>query len=258
MIKSICAVIQYRDLILGLAAKDLKIKYKNAFFGFLWSLLMPLFLAFIFFIVFTKVIPMGIERFPIFLLCALFPWNFVQLCLSAGTVSIVTSGNLIKKVYFPREAIPVSVVLSNAYNFILSMIILMAIILFSGIKIKLVILYLPLIIACQLIFTLGLVLVFSGLHTYYRDVKYIVEMFLLGWFYMTPIFYPHRLIPEAYRPVYMLNPMAVFVNLYREIMLYGTWPAFSDLSYIALSSLLLYLIGSWVFRRYDPLFADMV
>lgn len=258
MLKIFHTIIRYWDLILNLALKDLKIRYKSAFLGFLWSILTPLFLSAIFFIVFTKIIPMNIENFPIFLLCALFPWNFMQLCLSAGTVSIVTSGNLIKKVYFPREIIPISVILSNTYNFLLSLIILLLAILFSGIGIKLTILCLPFIFLCQLVFTLGMVLIFSGLHTYYRDVKYIVEIFLLGWFYLTPIFYPVGLIKEPYRSVYMLNPMAVFVNTYREIMLYGIWPSAQDISYLVFSSILFYFIGFIVFRKYEAFFADMV
>lgn len=252
-------IIRYWDLILGLAVKDLKVRYKSAFLGFLWSILTPLFLALIFFIVFTKIIPMGIDRYPLFLLCALFPWNFLQLCLNSGTVSIVSSGNLIKKVYFPREVIPISVIFSNVYNFLLSLLILILAIIFLGTGIKITIIYLPFVVGCQLIFTLGLLLIFSGLHTYYRDVKYIVEILLLGWFYLTPIFYSITLIAESYRGIYMLlNPMAVFVNLYREILLYGIWPNIHEILYLILSSTLFYFIGILVFKKYEPMFADVV
>lgn len=251
-------VIRYWDLIWSLALKDLKVRYKSAFLGFLWSILTPLFLSLIFFVVFTKIIPMNIEKYPLFLLCALFPWNFTQLCISTGTISIVTSGHLIKKVYFPREVIPISVIFSNAYNLILSFLILLLAIAFSGVGIKLTILYLPLIIICQFVFTLGLLLLFSGLHTYYRDVKYIVEIFLLGWFYLTPIFYSLEFIPEPYRGIYMLNPMAVFTNFYREIMLYGIWPSVSEVLYIVFSSIIFYVVGFAVFKKYEPMFADIV
>lgn len=252
-------IIKYWDLILGLAVKDLKVRYKSAFLGFLWSILTPLLLTLIFFVVFTKIIPMGIKRYPLFLLCALFPWNFLQLCLASGTVSIVSSGNLIKKVYFPREVIPISVVFSNAYNFLLSLLILALAIAFFGTGIKATIIYLPLVIACQLVFTLGLVLIFSGLHTYYRDVKYIVEILLLGWFYLTPVFYPIEFIPGSYRGIYMLlNPMAVFVNLYREIMLQGAWPGVFEILYIILSSAIFYFAGIVIFKKYEPIFADVI
>jgi len=259
MLNLLRVITKYWDLILGLAVKDLKVRYKSAFLGFLWSILTPLFLTLIFFVVFTKIIPMGIERYPLFLLCALFPWNFLQLCLSSGTVSIVSSGNLIKKVYFPREIIPISVIFSNAYNFLLSLLILILAIIFLGTGIKITIIYLPLVIGCQLIFTLGLLLMFSGFHTYYRDTKYIVEIFTLGWFYLTPIFYPVELIPESYRSVYMLmNPMAVFVNFYREIMIYGVWPGGFEILYIILSSFIFYFIGILVFKKYEPIFADVI
>lgn len=259
MFNLLCVITKYWDLILGLAVKDLKVRYKSAFLGFLWSILTPLFLALIFFVVFTKIIPMGIEKYPLFLLCALFPWNFLQLCLNSGTVSIVSSGNLIKKVYFPREVIPISVIFSNAYNFLLSLLILVLGIIFLGAGIKITVIYLPLVIAFQLIFTLGLLLIFSGLHTYYRDTKYIVEIFTIGWFYLTPIFYPIDLIPHSFRNIYIaLNPMAVFVNFYRDILLYGLWPDFFEVFYLILSSLFFYSIGIFVFKKYEPMFADVV
>lgn len=250
-------IIRYWDLILGLAIKDLKIRYKSAFLGFLWSILTPLFLTFIFFIVFTKIIPMGIERYPLFLLCALFPWNFLQLCLGIGTVSIVSSSHLIKKVYFPREVIPISVIFSNAYNFILSLFILLIALIFCRVSIRLTIVYLPFVFLCQSVFMLGLLLLFSGLHTYYRDVKYIVEIMLLGWFYLTPIFYSIELIPQVYRKIYMLNPMTVFVKFYREIILYGIWPDIFEISYLILISVLTYIIGILVFKKFEPIFADV-
>ncbi|MBU4311166.1 MAG: ABC transporter permease [Candidatus Omnitrophica bacterium] len=256
---SLCRIIiRHWDLIIGLAVKDLKVKYKSAFLGFLWSILTPLFLAFIFFIVFTRIIPMGIDKYPIFLLCALFPWNFMQLSISSGTTSIVTSGNLIKKIYFPREAIPFSVIFSNAYNFLLSILILLAILMLSGVGITLKIIYLPLVILCQMILTLGMIFLFSGLHTYFRDVKYIVEIFLLGWFYLTPIFYPLEVVPESLRFLYMVNPMAVLVNMYREILLFGVWPGVLETGYLILSSIFTCAIGLFVFRKYEPIFADIV
>lgn len=258
MFNLVHVIIKYWDLILGLAVKDLKVRYKSAFLGFLWSILTPLFLTVIFFIIFTQIIPIDIEGYPLFLLCALFPWNFLQLCLSAGTISIVNSGNLIKKVYFPREVIPISVIFSNAYNFLLSLLILLFAVIFCGTGIKPTIFILPLIIACHLIFTLGLLLIFSALHAYYRDVKYIVEIFTLGWFYLTPIFYPIELIPEAYRSLYMLNPMAVFVHFYRESILYGKWPSVLETSYLILSSFFFYFVGQVVFKKYEPIFADVV
>jgi len=259
MLRLLFVIIRYWDLIIALAVKDLKVRYKSAFLGFLWAILTPLFLAIIFFIVFTKIIPMGIDRYPIFLLCALFPWNFMQVSLSMGTVSIVTSGNLIKKVYFPREVIPISVVFSNAYNLVLSFLILILAIVLSCGGIKPPILLLPFIVICQIVFTLGLLFIFSGLHTYYRDVKYMVEIFTLGWFYLTPIFYPIDLIPISFRKIYMfLNPMAIFVDFYRGVMLYGAWPNFFNFMYIVSVSIVMYFIGLFIFKKYEPLFADVV
>jgi len=101
--------------------------------------------------------------------------------------------------------------------------------------------------------------IFAGLHTYYRDVKYMVEIFTLGWFYLTPIFYPIDLIPISFRKIYMfLNPMAIFVDFYRGVMLYGAWPNFFNFMYIVSVSIAMYFVGLFIFKKYEPLFADVV
>ena len=178
----------YRELIKTLAAKEVKIKYKSATLGWLWSLLNPLLLMLIFCVVFTYIMKVKIENFPIFLLCALLPWFYLSFSLNAATTSIVDNASLIKKTFFPYEVIPLSIVLANLFNFLISLGLLFLFLFFYRIFPTMGWFYLPLVILFQTLFILGLCLLSAALHTLFRDVKYAVELILLVWFYATPIF----------------------------------------------------------------------
>lgn len=249
---------RYRELIYNLAVKDLKVRYKTPVLGFLWILLNPLLQMMVLSILFTFVVRIQVANYPVFILTALIPWAFFSHSLSTSTSSIVENAPLIKKVWFPREVIPVSVNLANLVNFLLSLAVLFAFLAFWGIKPTLVILLLPLVIACQLIFNIGMSLLTAALHTYYRDVRYLVDAMLMVWFYLTPIFYPITMVPERFLPIYMLNPMAGIVTLYRDVLLYGRLPDSSILLSTIVMALMALFFGILMFRKYEPSFADLV
>jgi len=248
---------RYRELIKALAAKEVKIKYKSAVLGWAWSLLNPLVLMVVFSLVFTVVMRVRIENFPAFLLCALLPWFFVSFSLTAATTSIVDNASLIKKAYFPYEVIPLSIVMANLFNFLISLVLFFAFLVFYRIYPSWAWCFLPLVVVLQVIFVAGLCLLSSALHTLFRDVKYAVELLLLVWFYATPIFYPLSFVPENLRPLFFCNPMTVFVGLYRSILLYGKVPSPGMISVALSVSLLFLLVGMAVFLRHKKSFADV-
>lgn len=251
-------LIRYWELTMSLAVKDLKVRYKSPVLGFLWALLVPILMAIIFIIVFSGMFKISIKNYPVFLLCGLFPWNFFQLSVATGTTSIVDNGGLLKKVYFPRQIIPISIVVANLVNFILSLILLLIIVLVFRLKLGMPLLLLPIVVIVQIILTTGILLIFSSLHTYYRDVRYIVEVLLLCWFYLTPIFYDIKgVIPDRYVGIYMLNPMAGIVTIYRDIFLYKIFPDMGLFLRTFLISVLLFILGMLVFKKYERNFADV-
>lgn len=258
IIKYFKYILSYRELIHNLTVKEFKIRYKTAVLGFLWALLNPIIMMLIFAAVFSFFIKLGIENYPIFLLIALLPWYFFSQSLSVATTSMGDNANLIKKVSFPRESIPLSIVLSNLINFLLSLIILFAFMLIFKVKITILAFLLPAVILIQVILVLGVSLIASTLHIFYRDTKYIVELLLLCGFYLTPIFYPLSFVPQKFQKIYLLNPMAGIVTMYRDLLLNGSLPNTAVFVSSIFFSLLLFVIGLVMFRNKEKVFADYV
>lgn len=251
-------IYDYRDLMISLTKKEIKIKYKSAVLGWLWSLLNPLLLMLVFSFVFTRIINIQIKDFPVFLLSALLPWFFLNFSLNASVTCIVDNASLIKKAYFPYEVIPLSIVAANLFNFLVSQILLFVFLLYFHIFPMCSWLYLPLIILLQAIFVSGICLAVAALHTLYRDVKYIVELLMLVWFYATPIFYPLSFVPENIRGFFYLNPLSLFMNSYRDILLYGKAPGFSVLGWMVGISIIFALLGMALFSKNKRFFADFI
>ena len=262
-------LIAYRDLIWNLVVRDLKVRYKSSVLGFLWSLLNPLFMMVVFTVLFTIMLPNNaIEKFPVFVLCALLPWNFFSASITGSTLSIVANAHLITKVYFPREVLPISTVLSNLCNFLLALIVLFLMILLFRVPLTPWALLLPLVIGIQLIFTIGVALLLATSNVFYRDTQFVVEVLMLAWFFLTPVFYPIDILPQSRvllgfvldirRLVYILNPMASLIASYRVILYHGAPPAWDFLLRTLVTALGFLGLGYFIFRRYAPTFAEEV
>ena len=261
---------RYRELAIKLASKEIKVRYKHPVLGFLWALLVPISMISIFSFIFSVLLKIHNEgvSFVAYISCAMFPWTFFQLAIGSSVTCMVESGSLIKKVYFPRELIPISVVLANLVNFVFSMILLVLFLSFLGGVWSWRLGVLPVVILLHLILTLGLALLVSALHVEFRDMKYIVEILLVLWFYLVPVFYPISLIEHYPFPViflYFMNPMVGIVSLYRWTLLpqyNGLLP--DQISWIALVaytiavSIAILILGTKLFRRRQTVFADLI
>ena len=268
--RRIKSVIENYELLLKLAAKEIKIRYKHPLLGFLWALLVPLCILFIFKLIFSIILKISFAGYPffIFLATAVFPWNFFNLSVSNSSLCIQDNSSLIKKVYFPREIIPISIIIANLMNFLLTLIVILPVFLLFKVNFSPYIVFLPLVILLQVILTIGISLIFSGLQVQFRDVKYIVEILLLLWFYLTPVFYPLNLISDISKmffKIYMLNPLTQIITLYRISLLDGyikTLPADLNLFYLLslsiVNSITLFFLGFWTFKKLEPRFADLV
>jgi len=262
-------LIRYRELVKNLVVRDLKARYKNSILGLLWSLLNPLFTMLVFTIVFTFMIPNNqISKFPVFLLCALLPWNFFQAALTGCTNSIVENATLVKKVYFPREVLPLSTVLSNFVNFLLALIVLFAMLWAFRIPLTRQVFWLPVIMATQLAFTLGLGLILATTNVFYRDTGLILGVVLQAWFFLTPIIYPIDILPtqrsilglnlNVHRLTYILNPMASIISSYRVVLYHGAPPALNFMFRTLFTSVAVLMLGYAIFSHYSGTFGEEV
>jgi len=255
-------------LLYHFALRELKVKYKSPILGFLWMFFLPLSMAFIFKIVFSQIVKIQTPGYPfsIFLILGIFPWNYLAMSLSGTVNSLVDNEALIKKVYFPREIIPLSIILGNLVNFLISNFVILMFMFLMKIKLSKLLPLLPFLILLQTIFITGLALIFSALQVHYRDVKYIVEVLLIFWFYISPIFYPLRLVrdvSESFLRVYLWNPLAHMITLYRLVYLKGYWKVLPEGFSIPFSiiyslgiSLLVFILGFLTFRRLQRFFTD--
>jgi len=275
MLARLAELLRYRELIENLVMRDLKVRYKGSVLGFLWSLLNPLLLMGVFTVVFTLLAPnTAIPKFPAFLLCALLPWNFFSSSMVGAVHSIVGNGHLIKKVYFPREILPISVVMSSFVNFLLALPVLFLFLALFRVPFTIWLVYLPVIMAVQVVFVIGVALLLATLNVYYRDTAVILEVLLQAWFFLTPIFYPAEIVPEwrtilgielpVRRLTYILNPMASIVASYRSV-LYGFTngappapPAWDFFSRTVVTAIVCLLVGYAVFVRHSRRFGEEV
>ncbi len=266
--KRVGELLRYRELVRNLVIRDLKARYKNSVLGFLWSLLNPLLMMVVFTVVFTVMLPNNVPNYPVFVLCALLPWNWFSGSINGGLNSIVGNANLVKKVYFPREALPLSVVLAQGVNFLLALPALFAMMLVFRIEFTAWILLLPLIMLVQLIFTLGIALLVAALNVFFRDTGVIMEVLLQAWFFLTPVVYDIMVLPESKmilghevdvrRAAFILNPMASIIANYRVILYWGSPPAFDFLIRTALTSLVILVFGYWFFTHVASRFGEEI
>ena len=259
MRERILELVQYRELVRNLVIRDIKLRYRNSVLGFVWCLGNPLLMMAVFTVVFTVLMHNDIPNYPIFILCALLPWNYFNTAIMGSIDSIVGNAHLIKKVYFPREVLPLSIVLANLVNFLLALIVLFAMLFAFRVQLTAWALYLPLIIFIQTIFTLGLGLIFATLNVFYRDTKIIMEVGMMAWFFLTPVFYKiEDLVPQYARLMYWVNPMASFISWYRIVIYHGISMEPGFIFRTLVTSVVALVVGYLVFTRYSSVFGEEV
>ncbi len=262
-----------RDLAVNLTLRELKGKYKRSVLGWSWSLLNPLATALIFTMVFKIFFaavtplgePSGLQNFPLFLLCGLLPWNYLANGLNGATESLVANGNLIKKVYFPREVLVVANVASWMVPLLIEFGVLSVLLLVFG---NFVLPWLPLVLLLILVqtgFVLGIGLILGAVNVYFRDVKHLIGILLQALFYATPIVYSLSQVPEQaslfglevpVRSLYRLNPMVPMVEAFRDVLYDLRFPPLGDLLYVLGWGLACMAVGLLVFSRLEPRLAE--
>jgi lipopolysaccharide transport system permease protein len=250
----------YRELLYFLTWRDIKVRYKQTALGFVWAILQPLLTMVVFSLFFGRLakIPSDGVPYPIFAFTALVPWTLFAYGLSQSSTSLVASANLIKKIYFPRLVIPIASVLSALVDFGIALAVLLGMMVWYGIAPTVHVLWLPGLVLLALVTALGVGLWLCALNVQYRDVKYILPFLTQFWMFATPIAYPSSLLPEPWRTLYGLNPLAGVVEGFRWALLGANTRPGPMIALSALAAVTLLITGAFYFRRMEKTFADIV
>ena len=248
----------YRELLKTSVKKDVGGKYKNSFLGILWSFINPLLQIAVYAFVFQIIMRSNIENYAVYLCCALIPWQYFSSVVLRGAATIIDNGNIIKKVYFPREILPISIVTSEGVNFLISTIIIIGFVVASGIGLSVNIFWYFLILTIQYIISLGVSLLVSSLSVYFRDLLHLLGVFMQLLFYATPIVYSISDVPAQFQWLLKINPMSYLIEGYRAIFYSKVPPDFYNLGIALIMGIVLCVVGYFAFRKLEKGFAEEI
>ena len=246
----------YRHLTIKLAISDFKIRYKNSVLGFLWSLIEPLLMLAVSYIVFSYFMKMNVEYYQLFLLAGIISWNMLARGTSMGLNCILGKSSLVSKIYFPREVLVVSSCITALLMTLLEFIVFGIFMIIFRVIPTMTIIYFPIILFIQFILVLGVSFGLASLNVYYRDIQYIWAVVLQAGFFATPILYPISIIPEKYVWIIKLNPMTHVIDIMRGSVIYSVVPVFRDMIFLIVSSLAILIVGYVIFLKLEPRFAE--
>ena len=250
-------IYKYRELLKSNVKKEIRGKYKGSFLGILWSFINPLLMTLVYAIVFPFILRSGQPHYTTYIVIGILPWNFFTSSVTMGTYTILANAGIIKKVYFPREILPISVVTSSLVNFIISLPIILLFLIFSGIGISKYIIFLPIIVFAEYLLILGIVFITCSINVYIRDFEYIINFFIQMLFYATPIVYSSELFgSKAW--LLKLNPMTIIIESYRNIFFYHSAPSFFQLGLVLLIGFSSLFLGILIFKKLEKGFAEEV
>lgn len=247
----------YRQMIFGLVHRDLRGRYKGSVLGFLWTFINPLLQLGVYTLLFSVIMRSDIEKYYLFLFVALVPWLFFSTCLAGGCGCIAANANLVTKIYFPREVLPISFVSSAFVNMLYSFVVVFAVLILTGFGVNPVaLLYLPLIFLVEFVLCLGVTLFFSALTVYVRDLEHILGILSMLMQFLTPVMYSSERVPSDLRPIFNLNPMSPIVECYRSVLYYKAVPHVGILGSAVVFGAVVLILGELIFSRLQKGFAE--
>lgn len=250
----------YRELLKSNVKKEIRGKYKGSFLGILWSFVNPLLMTLVYALVFPYLLRgSGYEHYTTFLIIGILPWNWFTTCISQGTFTVLGNGGIIKKVYFPREILPISVVTSGIVNYLISCLVMFIFLICSGIGFSKYIVFFPIIMIAQYLLTLGIIFITSAINVYVRDLEYIINFFIQMLFYGTPILYSADMfMGTKIELLVKMNPMATIINSYKDIFYWQNMPHINSLLIVLVASAVFCYVGLLIFRKLSKDFAEEV
>lgn len=249
-------IYNYRELLKTNVRKEIRGRYKNSILGVMWSFLNPLLQLAVYSVIFGALLAGGDPTYHIYICVALIPWTYFTTSITQSAFTIIGNGNIIKKVYFPREILPISVVTSGAINFVISTLIILAFVIFSQVGLSWYILLYPFILLIQYILLLGIGFIVSSITVYFRDLEHIIGIVLMAAFYGTPIVYKLEQLPANLQIIMQINPMTHLINAYRDIFYYHQMPNMTALGILLVISIVLLIVGYFIFKKLQKGFAE--
>lgn len=248
----------YRELLKTSVKKEVRSKYKNSFLGVVWSFLNPLLQIVVYAIIFSLILKNKQENYAIFLCCGIIPWTFFSIAINRSAFIMIENGNIIKKVYFPREIIPISVVLAETINFLISTLIILGFVIIGGIGITKYLLLYPIILIAQYLVIISIAFVVSSICVYFRDLQHFIGIILQLLFYATPIVYSQDSIPGEYQWILKINPMTYIINAYRDIFYYQKAFEILPLIILLFIGIVTSYVGYKIFYKLQKGFAEQL
>lgn len=240
----------FDELLKQLVIRDVKLKYRRSYLGYLWSILNPLMLMMVLVMIFSNLFRFDIPNFPLYMISGQFLFNFMTEATNMSVSSITGNASLIKKTYVPKYIFTVSKVGSSLVNLLFSIGALLLVMIFTNAEFSWNVLFFPIIILQVFIFSLGLGLWLAAITVFFRDIQYLWNVFLSMWMYLTPLFYPVSIIPEEYRLLYQnANPMYGYIEQFRDIVLYTKFPQIETILTGFATALIVLILGVWYFNK---------
>lgn len=269
MFKELFRIYDYREMLKSNVRKELRGRYKKSVLGFLWTFINPLMQIIIYSFVFNRIMGATIENanYTLMIFVGLVPWNCISATVNQSTMVIVGNGNLIKKIYFPRLILPLSMALTNFINMLLTEIIVFAAVLVlpPAAPITMAYIFLPIVFILVFLLSFAIAIMLSALTVYFRDLEHIFNLLTMFWFYLTPVIYPVTQLTTGSNPIhptllaiYKLNPAFGIVESVHDIMIYGNFPKAENLLYVFAFSLILFVISLAVFDKCQRRFAEEI
>jgi len=259
-IKHFYELYTYREVFYSLVLRDIKVRYKQSFFGAAWAIMQPFSMMLVFTIVFSYFLKVPSDNipYPLFSYSALLPWTFFVSSINKAAPSLVANRDLITKIYFPREILPIAAVAASFFDFCMASLVFIALLIFFKVKIGIffVLIFVPFFI--QILLTFGIAFFVSSINVYYRDIGYLVPLLIQIWMFASPIMYSISSVPQKVKPFYLLNPMAGIIDSYRKFTIFNRPPDYYSLGVAFLVSLFIFVIGYLIFKKIEKEFADFI
>ena len=260
MVAYIKELIAFRELLFTWTKRDFKVRYSQSILGAAWAIIQPLSLMIVFSVIFSTFIKVPTDGipYPVFAYTALLPWTFFSNSLSFAIPSLVSNMNLVSKIFFPREILPLSSIFVCLIDYLISISILILLFIWYRTPIGWTALLVPFVLFIQIVLIYGISLLASAVNVFYRDVRFVIPLVLQVWMYLSPVIYPISLVPEWLKPFYFINPMAVIIDTYRRLLLYQQMPDWPYLGLATVMSFGLLFIAYRYFKTSEREFADLI